>query len=151
MSSTNKHEREFSSLTHSKLLKKWRTGWIFRKIYILSAPGLYGRAFVHLSTRPLRNGPSSEYVHEIDGLSSSTVRLRPSRTNNHGLSSEFVHEVDSQSSSGRLPPSEFVHAMVGLSQKFRSIVHKDGWTGRRSGDGRLRPWRPGPHSDNSER
>ena len=50
-------------------------------------------------------GPSSEYVHEIDGLSSSTVHLRPFMQNNHGLSSEFVHEVDIGSSSGRPPPS----------------------------------------------
>ena len=27
--------------------------------------------------------------------------------------------------------------------KFRSVVHMDGWTGGRSADDRLRPWRPG--------
>ena len=67
-------------------------------------PSVHSSTFVHIFYIP--NGPSSEYVHEIDGLSSSTVHLRPSRTNNHGLSFEFVHEVDSRSSSGR-PPTSF--------------------------------------------
>jgi len=62
-------------------------------------PSISVHIFIFLMVRP------TEYVHEIDGLSSSTVRLRPSRTNNHGLSSEFVHEVDGLSSSGRPPPS----------------------------------------------
>ena len=62
-------------------------------------PSISVHIFIFLMVRP------TEYVHEIDGLSSSTVRLRPSRTNNHGLSFEFVHEVDSRSSSGRPPPS----------------------------------------------
>ena len=45
------------------------------------------------------------------------------------------------------PTSEFVHEMVGLSPNFGPLSTFDGWTGRRSGDGRLRPWRPGPHID----
>ena len=62
----------------------------------------------HVHLRPrfyISECPSPEYVHEIDGLSSFTVRLRPYRKKNHGLSSEFVHEVNSRSSSGRPLPS----------------------------------------------
>ena len=62
----------------------------------------------HVHLRPrfyISECPSPEYVHEIDGLSSFTVRLRPYRKNNHGLSSEFVHEVNSRSSSGRPTPA----------------------------------------------
>ena len=100
---------------HSCNIKMYnRSRLVKNNIFVLLiAPfsaGLYGRTIVHLSTRPppstylYFNGTSSESVHEIDGLPSSTVQLRPSRTNNHGLSSEFVHEVDGLSSSGRPPP-----------------------------------------------
>ena len=70
--------------------------------------------FVHLSNRPspsifyIFDGPSSESVHEVDGLSSSTsvylgqitmIRCpnpstRPPQNDNLGPASGFVHEVD---------------------------------------------------------
>ena len=37
--------------------------------------------------------------------------------------------------------SQFVHEMDGLSPNFGPLST---WTGGRSADGRLRPWRPGP-------
>ena len=40
------------------------------------------------------------------------------------------------------PKSEFVHEMVGLSPNFGPLST---WTGRRSGNGRLRPRRPALH------
>ena len=52
--------------------------------------GLSSSTVRHRPSRTNNHGLSSVSVHEIDGLSSSTVHLRPSRTNNHGLSSEFV-------------------------------------------------------------
>ena len=94
--------------------------------------------FVHLSNRPspsifyIFDGPSSESVHEVDGLSSSTsvylgqitmIRYpnpstRPPQNDNLGPASQFVHEVD------------------GLSPNFCPLSI---WTVGRSADGRLRP------------
>ena len=110
--------------------------------------GLYGRTFVHLSTRPppphfyIFNGPSSESVHEMYGLSSSTVHPRPFRTNNHGLSSnrpppKFLSSTFKwlSWSSVRIRPSD------GRSEpKFRSVVHMDGWTVRRRPSTSVEAW-----------
>ena len=81
----------------------------------------------------ISNGPSSENVHEIDGLSSSTVHLRPSRTNNHGLSSEFVRVAklaerseiplnltNDVNMTRFVPTLEFVHELDSRSSSGRS-------------------------------
>ena len=76
------------------LLKDWDDS-DSRRLRTGFRPSVHPSTFVHIFY--ISNGPSSEYVHEIDGLSLSIVHLHPSWTNNHGLSSVSVHEMDGPS------------------------------------------------------
>ena len=93
-------------------------------------------------------------VHEVDGPSSKTRplvhlkiyylvrRLNPSMR-------WTVHDqkfVRSSTLKWKSWPSVRIRPWGGRSEpKFSSVVHMDGWTGGRSADGCLRPWRPGPY------
>ena len=118
--------------------------------------GLYGRTFVYLSTRPhfyIFNGPSSESVHDVDGLSLSTVHLRLSSLDDLGQmimvcrpnsSMRWIvgirPAVHLRPSMENCLSSDFVHKMDGSSVRS-STCHKLSWfvVQIRPWDGRSEP------------